>query len=387
MNTLNKSQRNYGIDLLRMFAMFLIAVLHVLGQGGVIGAIGDNALNYQAAWLLEIGAYCCVNCYALISGYVGLNTKFKYTNIIMLWFNVFFYTVGITLIFQFVMPEALITDNPDGKFFLISERWENAVFPVTSQQYWYFTAYFLCYFFTPVLNKAVQALEKKQIRNTIIALLLIYSVPPLFTGKDVFGGGFGYSAIWLIVLYLTGAYMKKYNSLSYLKAIPALLGYIASVSFTWAVKIGIENFIPQFKRSNLLVNYTSPTIIAAAIFLLIFFKNLKLPNIACKIIKFMSPLAFSVYIIHVQPLIWQNIVKGLFKEIAKFPMPLMVISVIGASLGLYLVCSAIDVVRFYLFKLIRLQKLVFFLETKIREKLSKKENETEKIDEKETINV
>ncbi len=387
MSNINKPQRNYGIDLLRMFSMFLIALLHVLGQGGVIGAVGDNALNYQTAWFLEIGAYCCVNCYALISGYVGLNSKFKYSNIIMLWFNVIFYTVGITLIFQLVMPDALITENKDGKFFLISECWENALFPTFSKQYWYFTAYFLCYFFTPVLNKAVQALEQKRLRNTIIALLLIFSVPALYTGKDVFGGSFGYSAIWLIVLYLTGAYMKKYNSLSYIKTIPALFGYISVIAFTWAVKIGLESFLPDFKRSNILVNYTSPTIIAAAIFLLVLFKNLKLPTIICKIIKFMSPLAFSVYIIHVNPLVWQNVMKGLFKELAALPMPLMMLSVIGASLGLYLVCSAIDVIRFYLFKFIRLHKFVVLLETKIREKLSKKENETKKIEEKESINV
>ena len=31
------TERNYGIDLFRMLAMFMVAILHVLGQGGILG--------------------------------------------------------------------------------------------------------------------------------------------------------------------------------------------------------------------------------------------------------------------------------------------------------------------------------------------------------------
>ena len=96
--------RNYGIDLLRMFAMFLIAMLHVLGQGGVLNATVNSGTKNEAAWFLEICAYCAVNCYAIISGYVGISSKFKYTNIIMLWLQVAFYTLSITAVFSVLKP-------------------------------------------------------------------------------------------------------------------------------------------------------------------------------------------------------------------------------------------------------------------------------------------
>ena len=32
-------QRNHGIDLLRMVSMFMVVVLHVLGQGGILAAL------------------------------------------------------------------------------------------------------------------------------------------------------------------------------------------------------------------------------------------------------------------------------------------------------------------------------------------------------------
>ncbi len=373
MGALKKTERNYGIDLLRMFAMYLIAVLHVLGQGGVLAA--TSGAKNDAAWILEIGAYCCVNCYALISGYVGLNSKFKYTNIIMLWLNVLFYTVGITLMFSIFMPDAVRVPIGEDELFLISPKWDYALFPVSEKEYWYFTAYVLCYFFTPILNKAVLALERKQLKKAIIALLIIFSVPYLYTDRDVFGSGYGYSGLWLIVLYLVGAYMKKYNSLSHLSKLQALAGYISCISLTWGSMILIENYLPNFGRSNILIHYISPTIIASAVFLLVLFRQMSLGRRMRKIIGFFAPLSFSVYIIHVHPLVWKYIMAGLFKPIGKLSIPLMMLSVVGASLGLYLTCSLIDVVRFYLFKLLRLQKLVFFLETKITEKFAKKDKE------------
>lgn len=30
------SERNYGLDLLRMAAMFMVILLHILGQGGIL---------------------------------------------------------------------------------------------------------------------------------------------------------------------------------------------------------------------------------------------------------------------------------------------------------------------------------------------------------------
>ena len=74
----NKRERNYGIDLLRIVSMLMVVVLHVLGQGGVLKTSTPLSIGYSVAWILEIAAYCAVNCYALISGYVGVNSKFKY---------------------------------------------------------------------------------------------------------------------------------------------------------------------------------------------------------------------------------------------------------------------------------------------------------------------
>ena len=67
------AKRNYGIDALRIVSMFMIVILHTLGHGGILSSVS-----------IFSGKYCAVNCYALISGYVGINSKYRYSKIISL---------------------------------------------------------------------------------------------------------------------------------------------------------------------------------------------------------------------------------------------------------------------------------------------------------------
>ena len=92
-------KRNYNIDLFRIIAAFLVTVLHVLGKGGILKSTSPNEINYWIAWFLEIGAYCAVNCFALITGYVMYNKTIKAKSIIGLWFQVLFYSLLFTSLF------------------------------------------------------------------------------------------------------------------------------------------------------------------------------------------------------------------------------------------------------------------------------------------------
>ena len=120
--------RNHGIDLLRIVSMLMVLILHILGPGGILKNTNILSANYEAAWLLEIAAFCAVNCYALASGYVGLYTKFKYTNIVHIWLQVAFYNVLFTAIAAALLPE------------VTSHHILEACLPVHNNFYWYFTA-------------------------------------------------------------------------------------------------------------------------------------------------------------------------------------------------------------------------------------------------------
>ncbi len=349
-----KKERNMGIDLLRMLSMFMVAVLHVCGQGGVLNATAGNPTANRIAWLLEVAGYCCVNCYALISGYVGVKSRFKYSNIILLWLQVFFYTGIITLLFSVFYPGTVDT-----------EAIVCAFFPVMKQQYWYFTAYVGMFFFIPLFNYAVNHMPKRQMGAVILALILLFSVVPTFFragifGKatgDVFGTGSGYSARWLAILYLMGAYFSKHRILEKLPTWVFFGGYLGSVLVSWIAKFYI-------KGGGVLVNYTSPTILLAGFSLLFLFSRLKLKALA-PAIRFLSPLAFGVYIIHVHPLIWKQFMLRRYVSFAELPVWHMALAVLLAALCIYLICSAIDLVRHYLFKLLHLRQGLEYLENRL----------------------
>lgn len=55
------SGRNHGIDLLRLVLMFMVCMLHTLGQGGILNASAEGTNAYRAYWFLEILSYCAVD--------------------------------------------------------------------------------------------------------------------------------------------------------------------------------------------------------------------------------------------------------------------------------------------------------------------------------------
>ena len=87
-----QNQRNYGIDLLRMFSMINIINLHINLRGGLL-RLKPNNVNYKEIWRLETFSYFPVDCFALISGIIGYN-RYKFSNLIYLWFLTLFYSVS-----------------------------------------------------------------------------------------------------------------------------------------------------------------------------------------------------------------------------------------------------------------------------------------------------
>lgn len=195
-------KRNYSIDLLRIVSMNMIVLLHIIGCGGILENTRLFTLNYEVSWLLEILCYCAVNCYALISGYVMCYSEIKYNKIVELWFQVVFYTIGITLLFNIFNPSSI--NNVDIL---------KAFIPMMSNQYWYFTSYTGMFFFIPLMNHVINTMEKKKIEVLLVSSIILFVIFPMFllAQFDPFYIIDGYSMIWLMTLYLFGAYFRKYS--------------------------------------------------------------------------------------------------------------------------------------------------------------------------------
>ena len=213
--------RNYGIDLLRIITMFMIVNLHILYHGGILSSekLYFGSTKFNIVWIIEIVSYVAVNCYALISGFVGVNSKNKYSNIILLWLRVAFYSILIYLI----ACKCGVVEYDYNTFITYC-------FPVLNTKYWYFTAYFCLFFFMPILNVGLQNLKYEQLRNAIIMIIIVVSILPFIYVGDVFHCKNGYSFVWLMVLYLIGGFIGKYNLNIKFSKILMLLLFIVCVA-------------------------------------------------------------------------------------------------------------------------------------------------------------
>lgn len=340
-------KRNYGIDLLRIVATLMIIVLHILGAGGVLHSVDPDSINYKVAWLMEIAAYCAVNCYALVSGYVGIHSKFRASNIVKLWLQVAFYAVMIYCI---------------GSFWIESITWRTIVkacFPVMTKEYWYFSAYFCMYLLMPFLNMILDAIDKNMAKWLIIVCTVLFLFMPIVAQKDIFYINNGYSAAWLMVLYLFGGVMQKYDAQISIKKWLLIGGYLGCVLVTLVAQL-VE--IPFFER-GFLMSYNSPTMVIAAVCLLLFFKELNVIRVA-GIIKTFAPVTFGVYLIHVHTVVFDYVLPGKFSWLSEKNPIELVLGVLISAFMIFIGCALIEFVRMKLFNICRINTLAKCLEKK-----------------------
>ena len=362
MDNLKPKERNNGIDLLRIISMFMVVILHVLGQGGVIGKLIPFTINYSIVWILEIASYCAVNCYALISGYVGVHSKYKYTNFIMIWLRVIFYTIGITMVFGVFLPGKVGLSQIIG-----------AVFPVMTQQYWYVTAYFFLFIFMPYLNYIINNMDRKSLKMLIISIIVILSIIPTITRVEAFANFNGCTAVWLAALYIIGGYVRKYGLFKKIKVNQWFAIYGMIIGLTYIYKIAMEivtlKVVGESCYGNMFITYTSPLMLIAALSLLMAFKDVRTEKLN-KIITFLSPLSFSVYIIHTNKLVWEYVIKDAFAFMALQEFWVILIEIILASIVIFTICIVIDSIRHYVFRTINLKSKVEKIEFKLMNRLS-----------------
>lgn len=360
LNPTPHSERNHGIELLRIFAMLIAAVLHILKKGGVITASEGNLAAYSTVWLLEAAAYCAVNCYALISGYVGYSDRpkpLRLARCIELWLQVVFYSVIITTVY------CIAGVGPVG----VSD-FADAFLPVTSKQYWYFTAYIGMFFFIPLLNALVRRLNRRALVSLCIMLIAVFSLYDTFASfwkKDPLALVGGHSPLWLGVLYIFGAAMKKLRVPESMSSKKALLIYASAAVFTALFKITGDRLL-RFVPGSLFVRDTSPTVLLCAAALLVAFVRFKPGRKLTEFAVLFAPAAFGVYLLHVSPLVFEHVIGNRFAFIGRLPFPLIPFAVLASAGVILAVGLAADKVRILLFKALGVPKLCRKAEKSIR---------------------
>ena len=370
-----KNERHGGIDLFRVVAMFMVVILHVNGIGGVLRNPANTALSplWFISSAIQILCVIAVNCFALITGFVNVGRKAKIKNLISLWLQAFFISIVVFAVKIIIQEEVF-------SFTLLLKR----IFIVTFNRWWYFTAYFLLFFFIPILNLAMEKFGKVLMASLIIALGVLFCVVGYIMPAEVFGLVSGYSFLWLAYLYLVGAYIKKYDFKISIKGKPVR----AWVYLAIYLVISVLHFVIELLLSrrggytSVPVNtvYTYALNLLASVALLLFFANLKFKT--GKTLMFFSSTSFGVYLIHIAVGI-----EGKFTFLLNYHWVITVALVIACAIAIYLACTIIEYLRQLLFKVCRINTLTEKIQTlilKIYDKL-KARFEKEPITETESV--
>ncbi len=194
-NKFKNKERNLGIDLMRIIAMYSIVIDHIIIHGRLL----IKYKKYSTIKLLLILCFWHINSFALISGIVGYK-RYKYSNLLYLWVCVVFYSSIIYFFFKILFSNNLVN--------IVNLKYKtiNLFFPAIMRSYWYFTEYFCLYLFIPIINKGILYLNKLEIKIIIKNLLILFIIIKNFINPNSLNFNSGYSFIWLLILYIVGAY-------------------------------------------------------------------------------------------------------------------------------------------------------------------------------------
>ena len=354
-----KRQLNY--ELLRILAMLMIVCLHYLSKGGLLGdpSRADMTATGYTAWLVEALCLVAVNVYVLISGYFGVDSLGSQTvgkrltfwevmrKPLKIWKQVFFYSMlfgcgAIVFGVQAFDPY----------------RFFSYCFPIVTEHYWFATSYvFLC-LLMPFLNAGISCLDQKELRYLLLGFLLLFSIAKTVIPMQLPWDKYGYDCLWFVVLYLTGAYLRRYEmpfgsrrwraASLYLGSAAAVFGSFFVLRLVY-LKTGMLGERIQYGYTyNFLFCYTG----AVGLFLL--FQPAKsgrsgrqqLLERFRKPVELFSGAAFGVYLIHEHlnlRAVWQ---QWFHCEVQAENSPVGFLGhMLATVLCVYLLCTAIELIR------------------------------------------
>lgn len=287
--TVKKSKREASFEMLRIISMMMVVVLHYLNKGEIL----SNRLEF---WILEALAIVAVNVFVLISGYFMINSKFSLYKVIGILCQTIFYSATGAVIAVIV-----------GIYSFDDLKCLNNLlffgFPSINGHYWFITAYILMYLFSPILIKAVKTFDEKQLKLTILVLLIPFcfakSVSPIQYGID----DKGYSFVWFIILFLIAGYIRLYGIKLLENKFVAIMTYLGSAFMVIVTRYGLCIFASQHEGYDYLpdvaINYNFVFVLTGSIGIFYFFKNWKMKDgiVASAVLK-ISPYVLGVYLLH-----------------------------------------------------------------------------------------
>lgn len=332
-----KVARQSGIELLRIYAIMSVIVLHYFnaGIGGGTNYLHGTLSVFTGRMFLTL-TFCAVDLFIMISGYfLSTNNKRSLSKTVFLIFE------AAVLRTAFYIINAFTSHSP--------EKITVAGILTNIVSLGYFIVFYsIIYLISPLINIGFNRLDKKNCQKAVITLFIIFSVISsilaILNSYEVFGndwnknstvtnsGSFeGYTIVNFFLCYIIGGYIRHWHSQK-IKASKLLLYF--SINTVLLLAWSYFDWLSAF-------TYDNPFVIFEAALLILLFKDMKFKS---KLINELATSGFTCYLVHIFFLKYIGIEKY-----ASQNWYVLIAHVIVSVIGIYLICYVIHKVYSFCF--------------------------------------
>ena len=321
--------RNSSLELLRIVAMLMVIATHTNHRGFIFP---QDSIIINRIWQQLLGCFGSIanGIFIMLSGYFLIHSpKLDINRILKLWIKIFFYSVVIYVLFLCFGHAT----------FSLKTMLKNLL-PVTQNQWWFVSTYFVLYLIHPYINIMIKAMSREDCTKFIKALVIYWCIIPMLTKSD-FGAN---NTINFICMYCFAAYIRLWK--------PEFTGrkYIWLAVLCIAINL-MSVIILSFTSLNwkgYFAGMMRPFTILACAYLLACFRGMNIPY--SKYINLLASATFGVYLIHdnnfVRPFLWRTVFKDASCPGNSYFIPYS----IAVILTVYISCTVIELIRAKVFK-------------------------------------
>lgn len=325
--------RRSNLELLRIVAMFLIVLHHYCVNSGFVEIIDLHYVTYNTILLqfMAVGGKVGVNLFLLISGYFMIDRRMKWEKVVKLFSQILFYNVLVVLFlsglgYTYGIRQAIKDITP-------------LLFSIKGS---FVANYLLVYILSPVINKGLKTLSKKEFLYLLGILLFYFSILSTFLNRDTWDY-FG----WAFTMYCCGAFIKTFGYGARLGKKQLLLGGGICIFCMWAIEIfvdfiGAGHGITAWEYG--FVNANKLPVFLLAVFMFLLFNKMHVA--ASPIINRTAACTLGVLLIHANsPMMRQWLWTDLLHNTDYFHSPYLFIHMSVSVAAIYIVCTLIETAR------------------------------------------
>ena len=329
-------QRNSNLELFRIITMLIIVAHHYVVNSGLFPMVCEStSLGAKDFFILLFGwgGKTGINCFVLITGYFMCTSSITALKYGRLMGERYFYAILFFVLFYVSGYSAFSI-----KDFL------KVLFPFFTVKDNFLGCFLLFYLFIPFLNKLIHALTEKEHLLLTVLCLCIYTILPSFAKATV---AYNY-VTWFIVLYLISSYIRLYPKGFFQSARFWGLLTAVSVLFSWTSVVTLAWIESKRGKAQIAYFFVSDSnkilAVCTAICAFLFFKNLKVKQ--SSVINTVAASTFGVLLIHANSdTMRQWLWKDVLNNVGWYHSPWIYLHAVGSVVGIYVVCTLIDMMR------------------------------------------